>query len=321
MPPSTALQFRDHDVARRRGNPAAAKPVSADDMLIFSAVAREGGVRRGAQALSLPRSTVSRQLAALERSLGGQLVSRSTRRFALTELGHTLQVQCARLEDVLKVTRDELSRAAREPSGTLKVAASPVVGEELLPPVIADYLRRFPQASVDVSLSVDFVDLRNAGFDLAIRTGPLQEAGDLFATRLGVSSKGLYASRAYLKRRGAPQAPADLAQHDCIVVGERRGTTWGFRSPGSAELHLPVTCRLRVDSYRLARSGALDGLGIARLPSLFARELVKTGELVPVLEPAWTRTTLYAVHTAGQPAPVKIRAFIELLRGQFRDEL
>jgi DNA-binding transcriptional LysR family regulator len=287
--------------------------LSPNDMLIFSAVAREGGIRHGATALGMPRSTVSRQLTQLETLLGGRLVARSTRRFALTELGRTLQEQCERLEDVLRTTSDALARTAQEPSGTLRIAASPIVGEEFLPDVLAEYLRQFPRVRVEVDLSVDFVDVRRGGYDLAIRTGALQEASDLFAVKLGTSLKGLYASRAYVKEHGEPKALAELGQHRCIVVGGRNRASWSLRS-GGAETQVPVTGALRVDSYRLACSAAAAGVGIALIPEVYARPLVQRNALQPLLEAFWPRTTLYAVHAAGKPAPPKIRAFLELLR-------
>ena len=156
--------------------------------------------------------------------------------------------------------------------------------------------------------------------DLAVRTGPLQEAGDLFATRLGVSLKGHYASPAYLKERGAPLTPEELTSHDCITVGGPRTTAWAFRS-GAAEKHVVVQGSLRVDSYRLARSAAAEGVGIARIPDVFAAPLVRDGLLVPVLEKYWQKTTIFAVHAAGHPAPPKIRAFIDLLRVSMKKSL
>ena len=308
------------DEGRRRGVPRGGARLSPDDMLTFAAVARAGGVRSGATALGMPRSTVSRQLAALERTLGARLVARSTRRFALTEIGERLVEQCARLEDVLKATDEVFAHASKEPTGTLRLAASPIIGEEFLPEVLAQYVRRYPQVAIEVRLSVDFVDLRSAGIDLAVRTGPLQEAGDLFATRLGTSLKGHYASPGYLKARGTPVAPDDLADHDCIAVGGPRVSAWAFRAHG-AEKHVVVKGALRVDSYRLARSAAAAGVGIARIPDIFAAPLVAEGELVPVLEKYWQRTVLYAVHAAGHPAPPKIRAFIELLREKMKKTL
>lgn len=300
--------------ARRRG------PLSPNDMLTFAAVARAGGVRNGALVLGVPRSTVSRQLAALEKVLGARLVARSTRQFSLTELGSLLLQQCTQLEAVMKATDEVIAHTSSEPTGTLRVAASPIVGDEFLPEIIVEYLRRHPRVSVEVELSVDFVDLRRGGFDVAVRTGPIQEASDLYATRLGTSLKGHYASRAYLKARGTPQVPQDLEQHDCIVVGGPKASAWAFRFPGAERL-VDVKGRLRVDSYRLARSAALSGVGVARIPDVFAQAYVANGQLVPVLEKYWPRTVLYAVHAAGQPAPPKIRAFVEMVRTGMKDIL
>ncbi len=92
---------------------------------------------------------------------------------------------------------------------------------------------------------------------------------------------------------------------------------WTFRT-GTAEVEIPVNGRFRTDSYRLARSAAIEGVGLARLPQLFARPEVEAGRLVPVLESDWPRTTLFAVHSAGTPAPPKIRAFIELAKVQMK---
>ena len=295
---------------RKAGRPGALSP---DDMLIFAAVVREGGVRKGARSLDVPSSTVSRQLAGLEKVLGGTLITRTTRRFQLTELGRSLQEQCARLEDVLQATAEVAARTAKEPTGTLSVAASPLVGEELLPPVVAEYLRLYPTMSLRISLSDEFVDLRRSGVDLALRTGDLQAAGDLYAVRLASSQKGIYASRSYLKARGTPRSLAELKGHDCILVGGRSEGSWTFRS-GAAQVQVPVSGSLRVNSFRLARSAAVDGVGIARLPQLLARPELEAGHLVPLLPSDWPKTTLYAVHSSGAPAPPKIRAFIELLK-------
>lgn len=308
-----AVDFGDEQARTRR---ARGKPkLSPDELLTFAAVVRAGGVRSGALALGIPRSTVSRQLAELEDLLGASLIARSTRRFALTEVGQRLLEQCERLEDVLKATDEVLSHAAKEPTGTLRLAASPIIGEEFLPEVLAEYLRAYPQMTVDVRLSVDFVDLRRAGFDLAVRTGPLQAAGELYATRLGTSLKGHYASAAYLKRRGSPLTPEELVEHDCITIGGVRA--WAFKSQAT-EKHVTVKGSLKVDSYRLARSAAVQGVGIARIPDVFAAPLVRARELTPVLEKYWQRTELFAVHASGQPAPPKIRAFIELLKATMK---
>jgi DNA-binding transcriptional LysR family regulator len=118
-----------------------------------------------------------------------------------------------------------------------------------------------------------------------------------------------------------PNSPAELAPQDCIWVGEALPSmVWAFRWQG-AERHVTVQGRLRVNNHRLALAAAVAGLGIARLPSVFARPAVEAGTLVPVLEKFAPRTELFAVHVAGRPAPPKIRAFIDLLRTTMKPRL
>jgi DNA-binding transcriptional LysR family regulator len=282
-------------------------------MLVFAALARAGGVRAAASTLGLPRSTVSRRLAELEDQTGAPLVVRTARRFALTELGRALAERCGELEDVMRRSNETLRATAREPSGLLRVAAAPVLGEEILPPVLATLIARHPRLSIEVRLSVDYVDLRRGDVDVALRAWPVEDASDLFAVRLGESTTGCWASPAYLRARGMPASPADLASHDCIVVGSAARVVWIFGGRGHGE-RVTVTGRVRVDSFRLARDVAVGGAGIVRTAQLMAEPLVAAGELVPVLERWWPRTPLHAVHAGPNPPPPKVRALIELTR-------
>ncbi len=289
-------------------------PLDAESMRIFGALARAGGIRGAAAVLGVPRSTVSRRLAQLETEVGAPLVVRTARRFVLTEVGAALVPECERLEELLRGAEELARGASREPAGTLRVAVAPVIGEEVLPAIVAELVTRWPRLSVDVRLGVDYVDLRRAGVDVAVRTGAIDDATDLFATRLGTSITGCWASPAYLRANGAPETPAELTQHSCIVVGAAPHATWTFQS-GSREQRVAVSGRLRVDSFRLARSLAALGAGVVRTARLFADPFVETGELVPVLERWWTKTPLHAVHAGPNPPPPKVRAFVDLARG------
>lgn len=288
-------------------------------MLTFAAIARAGGVRGAASALGTPRSTVSRRLARLEEAVGAPLVVRTSRRFALTELGRELAGRCEQLEEFLRASEELVRRASEEPSGVLRLAVAPILGEELLPSVLAEYLRRYPRMRVDMQLSADYVDLRR-GTDLALRSGPLEDATDLFAMRLGTSVVGHYVSPAYARARGVPATPSELSGHDCIAVGRATQASWLFLSRGG-EQRVTLTPRLRVDSFRLARSVAVEGLGILRAATFFAAPLVASGKLVPVLERWWPHLPVHAIHGSGSPPPPKIRAFLELLRDAVRPHL
>lgn len=282
-------------------------------MLVFAALAREGGVRRAAAVLRVPRSTVSRRLALLETAVGAPLVVRTARRFALTEVGAAFAERCWALEDLLQGSEELVRRASGEPAGRLRVAVAPVLGEDVLPAVFSELLLRHPRLSLDVRLSPDYLDLRRGIVDVAVRAGPLDDVTDLYATRLGTSVTGHYVGVSYARSRGTPRTPAELAVHDCIVMGSETPASWLMRV-GAREERTPVLARARVDSYRLARAMAVQGAGVLRTARIFADPFVATGELLPVLERHWPRTPLHAVHAGPNPPSPKVRAFVELAR-------
>jgi DNA-binding transcriptional LysR family regulator len=282
-------------------------------MLVFAALARAGGVRAAASALGAPRSTVSRRLAELEDQAGAPLVVRTSQRFELTDLGRAMAERCEELEMLLRRSRDTVVGASGEPSGILRVAAAPVLGEEILPAVLGELLAGHPRLSVEVRMSVDYVDLRKGDVDVALRAWPLEDASDLFAVRLGTSMTGFWVSPAYAKARGVPATPADLASHDCIIVGSASPAKWTFQS-GRREQQVKVTGRVRVDSFRLARDLAARGEGVVRMARILAEPLVASGDLIPVLERHWARTPLHAVHAGPNPPASKVRSFIALAR-------
>jgi DNA-binding transcriptional LysR family regulator len=282
-------------------------------MLVFAALSRAKGVRGAAAALGVPRSTVSRRLAALEEAVGAALVVRTNRRFSLTELGVAFAARCERLEELLRESDALVRDAAAEPSGKLRIDAAPVLGEEVLPFIVAELCRRYPRLSVEAKMSADYSDLRRGAVDVALRAWPIADATDLFAVRVGTSVTGCYLSPAYAAAHGVPEEPAALVAHECIVVGSANPPRWTFRRGGREE-RVQVSGRVRVDSFRLARALAVSGTGIVRLARVFAEPLVQTGELLPVLERYWPETPLNVVHAGPSPPPPKVRAFIELAR-------
>lgn len=281
--------------------------------MTLAAIVREGGVRAGAARLGMPRSTVSRHLTELERAVGARLIVRTSRRFRVTDLGRALVEQAHRIEEVVRGSEQLIRRSATEPTGTLRVAVAPLLGEALLPALISSYLQRYPRMRVELHIASEYVDLRRANIDLALRQGPLPDATDLFAVRLGTSVTGCYAHPRYLAARGTPRRIADLAAHHCIVVGGSERASWAFRERGR-DVAIDVAPRVRVNDYRIAGALAASGAGIARLAKFYAAGRVASGELAPVLEASWPRISVFAVHTSVSPAPTKIRAFTELAR-------
>jgi len=279
--------------------------IDANTLLVFAMLARAGGVRGAARALGMPRSTVSRKLAELEAAVGAPLVVRTARRFALTELGARLVPLGEQLEGVLRDAYELVRDATVEPRGTLRVAVAPVLGEEILPAILAELVERYPQLAIDAQLSAGYTDLRRSGIDVALRAATLQDATDLYAQRLGTSTTGCWVSPAYAARHGVPKTPARLADHACIVTGAPP-VTWTF----ARDIAVAVAGRVRVDNFRVARDAAARGAGVLRTAEVFARPLVARGELVPILERFWPSIPIYAVHAGPTPASPGVRAFI-----------
>jgi len=304
---ASSHSWDDRSVAKR-----ATRTLDPAAMLVFGALARGGGVRAAARALGMPRSTVSRRLAEMEAEAGAALVVRTSRRFALTALGLALASRCDELDALLRASEAVVRLATSEPSGTLRVTVAPVLGEEILPSVAAELLRRWPKLSIEARLAADFVDLRRGAVDVALRVGALEDATDLFAARVGASVTGCFVSPGYAAERGVPKTPADLARHECVLVGRDR-RAWSFAS-GARRADVAVGGRLVVDSFRVARDAAALGVGVARVPTVFAESLVARGELVPVLERYWTRGDIHAVHAGPVPPPPRVRAFVDAAR-------
>jgi DNA-binding transcriptional LysR family regulator len=291
---------------------SSARALDPSALLLLAAVAREGGIRGGAAKLRVPRSTVSRRLVDLEETVGVRLVVRTARRFQMTDLGWALVHQGERIDEIVRASTELVHRSSVEPGGTLRVAVAPLLGEALLPEVLSEYLRRYPKVRVDLLLSAEYVDLRRSNIDVALRSGPIPDATDLFATRLGTSVTGHYASPGYLAARGTPRRPSDLADHDCIVVGGD-GTTWMLRER-QKDVAFDVNAHVRANDFHIARALAACGAGVVRLARFFAEDHVRAGTLAPVLEARWPRVPVFAVHTSVSPAPTKIAAFVALVR-------
>lgn len=283
--------------------------LDAEALRVFAALARAGGVRGAGRELGMPRSTVSRKLAELEAAVAMPLVVRTARRFELTGLGRQLAAKSEELEAVLAASRQLVRDAAAEPSGTLRVAIAPVLGEEILGDVVAKLVLAHPRLSIDARLSADYSDLRRSAIDVALRASAVEDATDVFAQKLAASVTGCWVSPGYAERRGIPKSPGELTAHDCLVMSEAP-VRWAF----ARSQPVTVTGRLRLDNFRVARDAAAAGAGVLRTAAVFAEPLVARGELVPILERWWPTVPIYAVHARAKPAPPHVRVFVAAVR-------
>jgi len=281
----------------------------------FAGVLEAGSFRGAAQALRVPRSTVSRKIAELEDRLGVRLLERTTRSVRLTEAGAAYHRQVAPALEALREAERALSTGQAEPSGRLRIAAPDDFGETIFVEALAEYMRRHPAVEIDIELTNRHVDLLEEGFDLAVRAGPLGDSS-LIARRLGRPQPALlHASPAYLRKHGAPRRVEDLARHDCLVLTGHR--TWPLRR-GGRMAEVPVRVRAAASSFQLLRELAVAGHGIAMLPEHIGAASVRSGALRTVLDAAaGPPIPLHVVYPSARHLSAKVRALLEVLEARF----
>ncbi len=290
--------------------------IDPNDLLIFASVAESGSFSRAAERMGLPKSTVSRRLAALENRLGERLLLRTTRRQSLTEFGlqlleHARQV-VAEVEAVAALS--ECRQAS--PGGRLRVSMPSDFANLLLADTLAAFIAMYPLIQLELDLSPRRVDLLGEGFDVVLRMGKLPDDASLAARRLAVFSFGLYAAPNYLAEHGEPEAPDDLARHAGIRMLHANGevAVWTLTQ---VELHWQGTPpgRASANAPELLIKLACAGTGIAAVPDYFAAPEVRRGALRRVL-PGWCLPshTAWAVFPERKLMPLKTRVFIDMLQ-------
>ena len=289
-------------------------------MEIFVEVAKTSNFGRAAENLGMPKSTVSRHVAELERSLGLQLFSRTTRKVQLTEAGELYFARCQRIVAEAQVAHEELQKLIETPSGPLRVNMPADFGTDFLAEAFLEFSQHYPE----VTFYLDLASPEHAGrvfqtCDVAIEIGALPDSTQI-ARPLGHLSAYLYASPEYLKRHGTPQHPNDLTQHECLEFRTDNGrvTRWPL-SRGDERIDIPPGKRFSVNSIAMVRSLASLGAGIAILgPAQSVLQEVAEQHLQRVL-PDWQAGPfpVYAV-TGTRLLPAKTRIFIEFLIDRLR---
>ncbi len=281
----------------------------------FVAVIESGSFSAAARRLSVTPSAVSKQVAALESGLRARLLKRTTRSVAPTEAGEIYFARGRRLVEDADAAQAAVQALRDSPSGVLRLSTTVDLAIALLEPLAPEFADRFPGIELRISVSTDYVDLAAGAFDLALRMGHLEDSS-MVARVLGKSRSRLYASPDYVRRRGAPQAPADLQDHACLSFQSRAGGVhWSFRV-GEERLGVPIRGPLRADSLLLLREAAARGQGIAMLPRWIAREFVEDGRLVEVLGDATLdppSTPIQALFADRRYLAAKISSFLDFL--------
>jgi DNA-binding transcriptional LysR family regulator len=291
--------------------------LDANDLILFAQVMDAGSFSRAAERCGLPKSTLSRRITQLETKLGERLLTRSTRRLAITEFGEQILDHAKRLLEETEAASAMALHRQGTPRGVLRVSLPPDFAELDLTPLLLQYASSYPEVRLELDLSPRRVDLLAERFDLAVRAASrLPDDSTLVARKLCEMSGSLYASPAYLARYGTPEQPADLLDHVCLgaISGTGEALPWQLARGAERWEGMP-TGPLAANSRGLQRDLAAHGLGIVGLADRFAAKWIEQGLLKCVL-PEWTlpTVTIWCVTPGRRLLPVRTTAFIELLR-------
>jgi DNA-binding transcriptional LysR family regulator len=286
-----------------------------DDILIFVKVAQFESISRAARSLGMPISTVSRRLSVLESALGVSLLRRTTRRVTLTAPGREYFSECQEPLNLLQEAERVLTQAQQEPQGMLRISLPVILGQQPFLDFISGFLEAHPGIRVDLFITNLFLDLAAENVDVAIRFGQMQDSS-LVATRIGKSVRYVVAAPDYLKGRKTPAEPADLRQHDCVMLnGKSNETDWDLVN-GRKKARVHVSGPISSRDFNSVSSFVYRGHGIGLLPSTYCDEALANGRLIRLL-PKWTSPPIpvFVVYSSRKFLPRRLSVFLEALAG------
>jgi len=284
-------------------------------LVLFSHINKLGSLSAAAQLLGISRSSVSKQLAALEKKIGSRLFNRTTRKIVLTEVGRQVLQEAHKVELALQAIEHISEDHQSEIAGALKVSCSSAQGRVHLVPLMAKFLARYPKLTVNLQLEDRFVDMVAENIDVSIRIGYLPDS-TLIARKLGDLSWMLCASPEYLKNAPPLETPSDLVHHRCLFYRNSKlaMNTWTFASEEGEE-SVTVSGPLAINDPSALVSAAIEHAGVLLIDKGLLGDTIRQGKLIPILsgyEPIGG-LPMYAVFPEREFMPAKTRALINFL--------
>lgn len=286
-------------------------------MGIFARVAEAKGFSAAARRLGISKSVVSKEVAKLEKSLGARLLNRTTRQLSLTEVGAAFYDHCARIVQEAEEAALLVDRLHAKPRGVLKCTAPVAFATLHIAAVLPDFLARYPEVQIDMTVGDRFFELADEGFDLAIRIAR-ELPPNMVARKLAPINRVVCATPGYFEKHGIPIVPQDLAKHNCLVYTHANPDSyWRFRS-SEGDIVVPVRGNLKLNDDEVIWQAVRGGLGISILPTFTVGNDLQSGHLQAVLaEYIPTETNLYALYLPNRHLSAKVRVFIDFLLERF----
>jgi DNA-binding transcriptional LysR family regulator len=287
-----------------------------NDLYYFAAVVDHGGFAAAERALGIPKSRLSRRISALESELGVRLLQRSTRRFAVTDVGTSVHRHAQSMLAEAQAAREAVDRLSAEPRGSVRVSVPVSMAQQQLPRLLPDFMALYPKVRVQLIVSNRRVDVINEGVDVAIRVrSKLDEDGSLVMRSFGQIQELLVASPAYLERAGRPQTPEELADHVTLSISEDEARQrWELHGPDGEVRRIELQPRVTGFDFPMMQTMAQNGIGITLLPETICADAVRSGKLEVVL-PQWRlpQGIAHAVFASRRGMLPAVRVFIDFL--------
>jgi len=292
------------------------KAPDLNDLQFFAIVVEHGGYAAAERALGIPKSRLSRRVTQLETDLGVRLLQRSTRKFAVTDIGQSVYRHAQSMLAQAQAAREAVDRVSADPRGLIKVSSPVALAQDMLAKLLPEFLAAYPLVRLQLHVSNRRVDIIPEGFDVALRVrSRLDQDGELVLRSFGQIRELLVASPAYLKRRGRPDLPADLGAHATLSMSEDEARQrWTLHGPGDLIERVDIQPSLMTHDFPLLMAAARAGQGIALLPESICADAVRSGDL-EVVVPDWhlPQGICHAVFPSRRGLLPAVRVFIDFL--------
>lgn len=296
-----------------------------DDALTFVHVIDEGSFAAAAKKCSVSASVVSKRISRLESHLRVQLLQRTTRTILITEIGQVFYDRCKKIKSEINEAAIDLFHTHERPSGLLRINAPMSFGQVHLVPAVNDFLKQYPDITIELILGSQYSSFINNGLDLAIFIKDLPDTFLLKSRKIALRSTGVYGSPDYFSRFPIPKIPHDLEKHNCLIyqsepgyhVGSGQKYEWNF-TRDHKHYSIPINGNLRMNSSQALVKSAIAGIGLIKLSSFMVTEEIKKGKLIGVLQDYCPQDIdIHAAYPSQRYLPFKIKLFIDFLVERF----
>ena len=287
-----------------------------NDMLLFAEVAEKGSFTAASDSLAMPKSRVSRRVAALEAQLGVRLLQRSTRKLALTEVGQDYLQHVVQMRDAAQAAQTAVAQIKAEPAGTVRISCPVHPAQVLIGPMLPAFLLANPKVTLEMEVTNRAVDLLSEGFDVALRVrSELSEAGQLVVKRLGETALWVVASPDQLRRQGEPTHPQALVSMDAMALAAHKGQArFSLQGPEGEQVDVRIKARYVADDFDCLMQACLAGVGMCAMPDYMCQAGIASGQLKRVL-PDWRLSPgiFHAVFPSRRGMVPAVRALLDHL--------